>query len=181
VKGFIDEILEQDQKAPRKQRHTSLRMYVRIQQERPECLVSEKTVRRYVRVKKQRLGLTGRETFVPQAYGWGSEAQVDWYEASAELSGERQIVQVFSMRSMASGGAFHRAYPRATQQAFLEAHEEAFAYFGGVFRRCRYDNLGSSVKRILQGHEREQTARLVLPQSTVGDSSSTPCYKSTCS
>jgi transposase len=165
VKGFIDEILEGDPKAPRKQRHTSHRIYVRIQQERPECLVSEKTVRRYVRVKKQRLGLTGRETFVPQAYGWGSEAQVDWYEASAELGGERQTVQVFSMRSMASGGAFHRAYPRATQQAFLEAHEEAFAYFGGVFRRCRYDNLASSVKRILQGHEREQTARFIAFRS----------------
>jgi hypothetical protein len=39
------------------------------------------------------------------------------------------------MRSMASGAAFHRAYPCATQQAFLEAHELAFAYFEGVFRR----------------------------------------------
>jgi transposase len=35
---------------------------------------------------------------------------------------------------MAGGGSFHRAYPRATQQAFLEAHELAFARFGGVFR-----------------------------------------------
>ena len=82
VKEFIDEVLEGDRKAPRKQRHTSHRIYVRIRQERPECLVSEKTVRCYVRVKKQALGLTGRETFVPQAYGWGSEAQVDWYDAS---------------------------------------------------------------------------------------------------
>jgi hypothetical protein len=30
------------------------------------------------------------------------------------------------MRSMAGGGAFHRAYYHATQQAFLEAHELAF-------------------------------------------------------
>jgi hypothetical protein len=41
------------------------------------------------------------------------------------------------MRSMASGGAFHRAYPHANQQAFLEAHELAFACFGGVFRLWR--------------------------------------------
>ncbi|MGE3482880.1 MAG: hypothetical protein AB7K73_16000, partial [Gammaproteobacteria bacterium] len=41
--------------------------------------------------------------------------------------------------SMASGAAFHRAYLHATQQAFLEAHEQAFAYFGGVFRVLRYD------------------------------------------
>jgi hypothetical protein len=38
------------------------------------------------------------------------------------------------MRSMASGGAFHRAYLRVTQQAFLEAHELAFRYFKGVFK-----------------------------------------------
>jgi hypothetical protein len=49
---------------------------------------------------------------------------VDWYEAT--IDGERQAVQMFSMRSMASGAAFHRAYPRATQQAFMEAHESAF-------------------------------------------------------
>jgi len=165
VKGFIDEILKGDQKAPRKQRHTAHRIHLRIGQEHPESLVSEETVRRYVRLKKQALGLVGRETFVPQAYGWGSEAQVDWYEATVELGGERQTVQVFAMRSMASGGAFHQAYPRATQQAFLEGHESAFAYFGGVFRRCRYDNLTSSVKKILQGHEREQTVRFIAFRS----------------
>ena len=87
------------------------------------------------------MGLAGRETFVPQRYAWGSEAQVDWYEAYADLGGERQKLQVFSLRSMASGATFHRAYRRATQQAFLEAHELAFHYFGGVFRQVRYDNL----------------------------------------
>jgi hypothetical protein len=34
---------------------------------------------------------------------------------------------------MSSGAVFHRAYRRATQQAFLEAHEMAFAYFGEMF------------------------------------------------
>jgi transposase len=165
AREFIHRILGEDQKAPRKQRHTAHRIFVRMRQEMPSCEVSEVTVRRYVRTRKQELGLKGRETFVPQCYGWGSEAQVDWYEATAELSGERQTVQVFSMRSMASGGAFHRAYPRATQQAFLEAHEGAFAYFGGVFHRCRYDNLRSSVQKILRGYEREQTARFIAFRS----------------
>jgi hypothetical protein len=61
------------------------------------------------------------------------------------------------MRSMASGAAFHRAYLRATQQAFLEAHEHAFAYFGGVFTMLRYDNLARAVRKILRGHRREET------------------------
>ena len=66
---------------------------------------------------------------------------------------------------MASGAAFHRAYRRATQQAFLEAHEEAFAYFGGVFRRLRYDNLAAAAKRVLRGSRREETARFIAFRS----------------
>ena len=102
---------------------------------------------------------------MPQSYDWGVEAQVDWYEAYADLDGERVKLQVFEMRSMASGAAYHRAYLRATQQAFLEAHELAFHYFGGVFRRLRYDNLTSAVKKILRGYERELTARFIAFRS----------------
>jgi len=69
------------------------------------------------------------------------------------------------MRSMFSGAAFHRAYPRATQQAFLEAHELAFRYFGGVFRTCRYDNLKAAVKKIFRGYRREETERFIAFRS----------------
>jgi transposase len=132
---FIDAILETDRKAPRKQRHTAHRIWARMQHELPECQIAERTVREYVHGRKIALGLMVRETCVPQSYAWGVEAQIDWYEAYADLGGERIKLQVFGMRSMASGAAFHRAYLHATQQAFLEAHELAFAYFGGVFRK----------------------------------------------
>src|SRR5262249_19137873 len=145
-------ILETDRKAPRKQRHTAHRIWRRIQQELPACQIGERTVRQYVQHRKIELGMKVRETFVPQSYSWGTEAQIDWYEAYADLSGERVKLQVFAMRSMASGSAFHCAYRHATQQAFLEAHERAFAYFGGVFRKLRYDNLSAAVKKILRGH-----------------------------
>src|SRR5207247_3250175 len=89
---------------------------------------------------KRTLGLrVVPEAFVPQQYAWGDEAQVDWYEADVDLDDQRVAVEVFAMRSMASGAAFHRAYLRATQQAFLEAHELGFHYLGGTFRGLRYD------------------------------------------
>jgi transposase len=165
---FIDEILRVDQRAPRKQRHTAHRIWERIRRERPEITVAESTVRHYVCRRKQELGVAERETFVPQSYSWGSEAQVDWYEAFVEVLGERRKLYCFAMRSMASGGAFHRAYYHATQQAFLEAHELAFDYFGGVFRRLRYDNLKSAVKKVLRGHQREETERLIAFRSHWG-------------
>jgi hypothetical protein len=87
------------------------------------------------------LELSGREVFVPQSYELGQEAQVDWFEGVAKLGGEARKLEFFAMRSMGSGDAFHRAYPHATQQALLEAHEHAFAYFAGVFKTLRYDNM----------------------------------------
>ena len=165
VAAFIDAVLEEDRRAPRKQRHTARRIYRRILKEIPDAAVAESTVRNHVRARRRALGLVARETLVPQRYAWSQEAQVDWYEAWADLGGERTKVQVFAMRAMASGAAFHRAYPHATQQAFLDAHERAFAYFGGVFGLLRYDNLTSAVRRVLRGQQREETARFVAFRS----------------
>lgn len=165
VLAFIDAVLDEDRRAPRKQRHTARRIHRRILKEFAGVSVAESTVRNHVRERKRQMGLVLRETFVPQSYSWGQEAQVDWYEAWADLGGERIRLQVFAMRSMASGAAFHRAYLHATQQAFLEAHERAFAYFGGVLRVLRYDNLASAVRKILRGHRREETARFVAFRS----------------
>ena len=102
---FVDSILEGDRKAPRKQQHTAHRIWARIQSELPDCRIAERTVREYVHTRKIVLGLLVRETCVPQSYGWGVEAQVDWYEAYADLGGERVKLQVFAMRSMATGAA----------------------------------------------------------------------------
>ena len=168
LKEIINRILEQDREAPRKQRHTAHRIFTRLRDEHPEQLIGEPTVRRYVAGRKRELGLIGREVFVPQSYQAGQEGQVDWFEASAELSGELRVLQSFAMRSMGSGDAFHRAYTNATQQAFLEGHEHAFAYFGGVFRTLRYDNLAIAVKKILRGRQREETSRVIAFRSHWG-------------
>jgi hypothetical protein len=165
VKPFIEEVLVADKSAPRKQRHTAHRMWMRLCEEMPQHPVAQSTVRAYIRQRKWDLGLAGRETHVPQCYDWGVEAQVDWYEAYAILDGERTKVQIFCMRSMKSGGGFHRAYLHATQQAFFEAHELAFAYFGGVFQLLRYDNLASAVKKIFRGYTREEHTRFIAFRS----------------
>jgi len=85
-------------------------------------------------LRKQAMGLLGREVFVPQSYQFGGEAQVDWYEAWADfhpgsedlspgtpkVDGQRRKVYIFCMRSMASGAAFHRAY--ASLMSRLQRH-----------------------------------------------------------
>lgn len=167
VRDFIDAILRADRTVPRKHRHTARRIRDRIIEDKKHNL-AESTLRRYVRLRKEQLGFMTRETCIPQTYSPGQEAQVDWYEAWAELDGVMTEIQVFSMRAMYSGAAFHKAYLRATQQAFLEAHEEAFAFFGGVFRTNRYDNLKAAVKKILRGRQREETERFIAFRSHWG-------------
>jgi hypothetical protein len=88
------------------------------------------------------------KTFVPQVYDWGGEAQLDWYEAVAEIGGERQSVHHFATRSITSGGAFHVSYYHATQQALLEAHELAFSQSSG---RCDFSLLPFSVRSASSG------------------------------
>jgi transposase len=171
AQSLIDEILEADRQAPRKQRHTAHRIYIRVNQELSHK-VAESTVRKYVRIRKQQMGMESGEIYIPQSYQWGDQAQLDWYEAWVVIGEQKQKAQIFSCRSMASGGAFHRAYERATQQAFLEAHEAAFAYFGGVFRILRYDNLSSAVRKVLRGREREETIRFIAFRSHWGFESS---------
>lgn len=165
---FIEAILEADQHAPRKQRHTAHRIWTRLGKEMPELRISESTVRKYVHERKRELGQLGREVYIQQSYALGAEGQVDWYEAKAEIDGDLRDVHIFCMRSMGSGGAFHRAYPHASQQAFLEGHELGFRYFGGVFHLLRYDNLRAAVRKILRGYQRQEAERFIAFRSHWG-------------
>lgn len=97
---LIEEMLEANRKAPRKQRHTAHRIWCRVKTEHPEMEIAESTVRRSVCLRKQELGLAQAKGFVPQSYRWGQEGQVDWYEAWAEIDGEEQKAYPFCMRSM---------------------------------------------------------------------------------
>ena len=45
VKGFIERILIDDERAPRKQRHTAHRIWSRIQSELPDCRIAERKCR----------------------------------------------------------------------------------------------------------------------------------------
>ena len=167
LKEAIEAILEADQHAPRKQRHTAHRIWARLREEHPEHRIAEPTVA-LCATAQAGTGARRRLVCVPQSYEFGQEAQVDWFEAVVKLGGEARKLQFFAMRSMASGDAFHRAYTHATQQALLEAHEHAFAYFGGVFRTLRYDNLASAVKKILRGYQRVETDRMIAFRSHWG-------------
>jgi transposase len=160
----IDGWLRADLGAPRKQRHTARRVWRRLVEEHG-ATVSERQVRRFVRERRLALGALVDEAFVPLVHDPGREAEVDWGEAEVVIAGVERRVHLFMMRACFSGACFAVAFTRETQQAFLEAHVCAFAWFGGVFASVRYDNLSAAVRRVLKGRRRVETDRFVALRS----------------
>ena len=54
------------------------------------------------------------------------------------------------------------AYPRETQEMVFDAHNRAFAFFGGVPQRMVYDNLKAVVETIFTGKERLFNRRFMV-------------------
>lgn len=160
---LIDSWLDADRHAPRKQRHTAKRIWERLRDEHAAD-VAERTVREYVHGRRRERG-EGVEAFVSQVHAAGVEAEVDWGEAQVAMAGSACRVYLFHMRACHSGAAFAMAFPHCSQQAFLEAHVEAFDWFGGVFGLLRYDNLASAVKQVLRGRRRVESDRFIALRS----------------
>lgn len=149
----VEEWLEADRTAPRKQRHTAHRIYERLRDEE-EFTGSDSTVRRFVRLHKQRLGLQSREVFLPLAYDPGQDAQADWDTLKVILAGEPAAVQVFAMRLCYATAPFVVAFPHQRQEALFEGHVRGFEFYQGVPRRIWYDNPATIVRRVLEGRSR---------------------------
>jgi transposase len=161
-RALIDEWLDGDSQAPRKQRHTARRIWQRLREEHG-AEVSERQVDRYVAARRRMIGEV--EAFVPLVSDAGAEAEVDWGQAQVILRGEPVQVHIFLMRACHSGASFVAAFQAESQQAFLQAHVAAFEWFGGVFALLRYDNLKSAVARVLKGRRRAESDRFVALRS----------------
>lgn len=150
----IEQWLADDKGQPKKQRHTAVRVFHRLQQEY-DFTGSETTVRKYVREAKLRLGLSGQQAFIVSDPLVGAEAEVDWGNCHAIIDGTAVQLQLFCMRSKYSGKHFVRCYPCERQQALFDAHIQAFDFFGGIFPVLIYDNLSTAVQKIYRGKKRD--------------------------
>ena len=157
----IDELLAESERMPRKQRYTGHKIYEILQDD--GYTGSESGVRRYI--GQQRREKRRPKVYLPLEFDPGCDAQGDWGEALVIIAGERVIVQVFTLRLNYSRKLFVRAYPTQKQECFLDAHVQAFHYFGGVPQRISYDNLKTAVVRILGGRNRQEQRTFVVFRS----------------
>ena len=149
--GVLHQILEDDRKAPRKQRHTARRIFERLRDEHGYT-GGLTIVKQAVAAWRTR----SAEVFVPLAHPPG-EAQVDFGTAEVLLEGQPTTVALFVMTLPYSDAIFVCAFPRECTEAFLEGHVRAFAFFGGVPRRISYDNSRIAVARITGSRSRKVT------------------------
>ena len=167
IKGCHRADAESGRQAPRKQRHTAHRIWTRLREENPRfsghrrCRCggthgngSRNSAAGSIRAAKLRLGPGSS----------GGLVQKPWQNWRAS---PRKLQLLRRCRAWRREDAF-RGNTHTTQQALLEAHELAFAYFSDVFRTLRYDNMGSLVKKILRGRQRIETDRVIAFRSHWG-------------
>ena len=159
--GIIDRILEEDGERPKKQRHTSKRIFERLRDEHG-FTGGMTIVKDYVFAARQRQ----REMFVPLSHEPG-HAQVDFGEAIAIIAGQQRKIHFFAMDLPHSDACFVKAYPAETTEAFCDGHVSAFAFFGRVPLSILYDNTRIAVARILGDGRQAAAAREREPLTTV--------------
>lgn len=166
-KAVIEEWLEADRTAPRKQRHTARRVWQRLVEEHG-ANVGEGTVRRYVSVVRGRHEFAPAKVMVSQLHRLGDEGEVDFGTVTAMVGGVTLEVSLFLMRLSASGRSFARVYLCEAQEVFLDGHVRAFGHFGGCPARIRYDNLKAAVQKVLKGRNRVESERFIALRSFYG-------------
>jgi transposase len=103
--------------------------------------VGESTVRKYARELKGK----NPEGFVPLSFEPGELMQVDWCEVKVVVRGNVWKVPLFCAVLPYSYAIFAMVMPDMKMPCFIEAHVEAFNFFGGVSQRVFYDNLRTAV------------------------------------
>ena len=156
---IIHEILERDQQAPKKQRHTAQRIFDRLQAEH-RYDGGYTIVKDAVRAWKQGQA----EVFVPLSHRPGT-AQADFGEVTVVLNGETTKAAFFVITLPYSDTIFCQVFPKECTETFQEGHCRAFEFFGGVPRCISYDNSKIAVSKIVGGRGREATHEFLRLES----------------
>ena len=156
---IIDEILQSDKLAPKKQRHTATKIFHRLRDEHGYD-GGYTSVRCAVREWKER----SQEVYLPLSHPPG-EAQVDFGFAEVDLDGKRTQVALLVMTLPYSDALYLQAFPRECTESFQEGHKRAFEFFGKAPTRISYDNSKVAVAKITGSRDREPTREFLRLQS----------------
>jgi transposase len=150
--GRVRQILDDDKKVHKKQRHTAKRIFERLREEGYQGGYTQ------VKAAVHEMERVGQEVFVPLEHRPG-EAQVDFGHAVFKFPGQvkAEMRPFFVMALPYSDAIFVQVFERENTEYVWEGHIRAFEHFGGVPNRISYDNTKVMVAQILGVHRRKLT------------------------
>lgn len=155
-KADIDQWLEDDKKARRKQRHTARRVYNRLcekYKEQFDC--SYRTVAAYVSMKKKQL-YQNNSCRLPLEHIPG-EAQVDFGKADFYENGRKYEGSYLNVSFPYSNVGYMQLFKGENQECLFEGLKTIFEYIGGVPQKLWFDNTSTIVITILREGQRKLT------------------------
>jgi len=106
------------------------------------------SIQRFVKKWREAKSRNAGSIFIPLRFGPGEAYQFDWSHEWVILGGVVQKARVAHFRLCHSRHFFVVAYPRESLEMVLDAHDRAFAFFGGSCRRGIYDNMPTAVDQV---------------------------------
>ena len=163
-KPMIDSWLEEDIKAPRKQRHTAKRIFNRLIKEIEGFDCSYRLVAKYVADKKKNMHLGKKEGYIPLEHNSG-DAQADFgaadfYEDNSHISGK-----YFVLSFPCSNAGYMQLNYGENMECLLEGMKAIFEHLGGVPKEIWFDNTKTIVTKIIKGGGRDLTERFMCFQA----------------
>ena len=134
----LDEMLAANADQPRRERLTLIRIYEELRNHGYGG--GYDAVRRYASNWSRRTQAASASAFVPLSFDPGEAYQFDWSHEVVVLDGVTVTVKVAHVRLSFSRMPYVRACPRETQEMVFDAHDKAFAFFGGACARGIYDS-----------------------------------------
>ena len=157
----LSDWLRTNQRQSRKQRRTMRQMHAALLMKGYTGSYGRVAAfaREWRRAEQERAQTAGRGTFVPLRFAPGGAFQFDWSEDHARIGSERIKLQIAHFKLSHSRAFLLRAYPLQTHEMLFDAHQHAFAVFGGVPHRGIYDNMKTAVDKVGSGKLRDVNAR----------------------
>lgn len=148
----LEALLEENAGKSKRERLTLMRLFEQLQQQ--GYAGSYDAVRRFARQWRERAGMASAEAFVPLVFAPGEAYQFDWSHEVVVIDGVTTAAKVAHLRLCHSRMMFVCAYPRESQEMVFDAHNRAFAFFGGSCTRGIYDNMKTAVESVFVGKAR---------------------------
>lgn len=134
----LDDMLADNTRHPKRERLTLVRVYEELRNQGYDG--SYDAVRRYAASWSKATRAASADAYVPLSFDPGEAYQFDWSQEVVLIDGATTTVKVAHVRLCHSRMPFVRAYPRETQEMVFDAHDKAFAFFGGACARGIYDS-----------------------------------------